>query len=113
MPYEEASAAAPPRPTAPAGGNPFATPGGGSRSAEWAVTPAQQAKYTNIFKTCNPVNGLVSGEAAKVRGCGVVVVVVVSIVVEVDAFCACMRERVTRRLMVYVHMHGWMCVCEL
>ena len=35
------------------------------QQATWTVTPAQQAKYVNIFKTCNPVNGLVSGEAAK------------------------------------------------
>eukprot|EP00037_Helgoeca_nana_P009107 m.80138 g.80138 ORF g.80138 m.80138 type:complete len:569 (-) comp19354_c0_seq1:37-1743(-) len=64
-----AGAGPPPRPAAPpgAGGNPF---GGGSASknhgsSDWAITMAQQSKYTNIFKTCNPVNGLVSGEAAK------------------------------------------------
>lgn len=66
-----AAAAAPmaPRASAPpgAGGNPFAAASGGPiSSSDWAITPAQQAKYSNIFKTCNPVNGLVSGEAAKV-----------------------------------------------
>jgi len=35
------------------------------QDAIWSITPAQQAKYNNIFHTCNPVNGLVSGEAAK------------------------------------------------
>eukprot|EP00041_Stephanoeca_diplocostata_P035330 m.1241529 g.1241529 ORF g.1241529 m.1241529 type:complete len:557 (-) comp24680_c0_seq1:1954-3624(-) len=55
----------------PAGSaNPFGASGGAAAhqamaSAEWGITMAQQAKYTNIFKTCNPVNGLVSGEAAK------------------------------------------------
>mmetsp|Transcript_110232 Transcript_110232/g.154670 ORF Transcript_110232/g.154670 Transcript_110232/m.154670 type:complete len:554 (+) Transcript_110232:60-1721(+) len=59
--------APPPRASAPPGssGNPFAGSGGQSASSDWAITPAQQSKYTNIFKTCNPVNGLVSGEAAK------------------------------------------------
>lgn len=50
--------------------NPFGASGGAAShqamaSAEWGITMAQQAKYNNIFKTCNPVNGLVSGEAAK------------------------------------------------
>jgi len=73
---DAAAAAAPPAAMMATGAappaNPFAgPPAAGSVPAPmaapvgWAITPAQQAKYTNIFKTCNPVNGLVSGEAAR------------------------------------------------
>eukprot|EP00039_Didymoeca_costata_P031438 m.34714 g.34714 ORF g.34714 m.34714 type:complete len:538 (-) comp8767_c1_seq1:1162-2775(-) len=45
--------------------NPFAGYGGGVAVTQWDITPADQAKYRNIFNTCNPQNGLVSGEEAK------------------------------------------------
>lgn len=63
-----------PAPAAGAPANPFAggppagnaaQPAPAAVQPTWSITPAQQAKYVNIFKTCNPVNGLVSGEAAK------------------------------------------------
>lgn len=56
------SASAPPPP-----GNPFASLGGGTGvdMSQWLITPSDQATYRNIFQTCNPIDGLVSGEAAK------------------------------------------------
>lgn len=33
--------------------------------SQWLITPSDQATYRNIFQTCNPIDGLVSGEAAK------------------------------------------------
>jgi len=57
--------AAPERPKGPA--NPFAAFGGGSgiEMETWIITPSEQAKYRNIYQTCNPQDGFVSGEAAK------------------------------------------------
>jgi len=48
-------------------GNPFASLGGGTGvdMSQWLITPSDQATYRNIFQTCNPIDGKVSGEAAK------------------------------------------------
>ena len=34
--------------------------------SEWAISANDQAKYRAIFQSCNPVDGIVGGEAAKV-----------------------------------------------
>lgn len=61
-----AAAAAAAGPAMGEGGNPFEV-FGGVRAApdQWAITPADQAKYKNIFMTCGPVDGLVSGDKAR------------------------------------------------
>eukprot|EP00051_Salpingoeca_urceolata_P005376 m.72753 g.72753 ORF g.72753 m.72753 type:complete len:563 (+) comp14272_c0_seq2:324-2012(+) len=52
--------------SAGAAGNPFDAFGGASvNPAEWSIPASDQAKYNSIFQTCNPQNGLVSGDAAK------------------------------------------------
>jgi hypothetical protein len=49
-----------------AAGNPFASSGGAAGdTTPWLVTQSDQTKYRNIFETCGPVDGLVSGAAAK------------------------------------------------
>lgn len=50
------------------GGNPFDPFGQGAGNptdSEWGVSLKEQTNYKNIFATCNPVDGLVSGDAAK------------------------------------------------
>lgn len=63
---QDAGGATSARPKGPA--NPFAAFGGGSGAdmQNWSITPSEQSKYRNIFQTCNPADGFVSGEAAKV-----------------------------------------------
>jgi GTP-binding protein EngB required for normal cell division len=48
-------------------GNPFAKAVSASAGDEtaWVITPSDQATYRSIFQTCNPIDGKVSGEAAK------------------------------------------------
>jgi hypothetical protein len=38
--------------------------------AEWEITANDQAKYKSIFQSCQPVQGLIGGEIAKVRDLG-------------------------------------------
>lgn len=64
--HAAASGTAPPAPAS--GGNPFDPFGQGSSNptdSEWGVSLKEQGNYKNIFATCNPVDGLVSGDAAK------------------------------------------------
>ena len=49
-------------------GNPFAPFGERYPTmAEWEITANDQAKYKGIFQNCNPVDGIIGGDVAKVH----------------------------------------------